>query len=91
MIWALAFLWLLSLGSLAKSFAHPASGVETFDALDLFALRQAKLLCFLLFAVWPSWLSSGIALLSLYPRLTLERIVLWLAVGATLILIREQV
>lgn len=73
MIWGVGLLWILSFGSLLKPFIDKKTGLETLDALDLFAVRQSILLCLLVFALFPSALTGLFAFIALAPRPTLRR------------------
>ncbi|MEI6806071.1 MAG: hypothetical protein WCK49_06145 [Myxococcaceae bacterium] len=73
MIWVVGVLWALSFVSLLKPFIDKKTGLETLDALDIFAVRQSILLCLLVFALYPTWPTGLMAFISLAPKATFRR------------------
>lgn len=73
MIWVVGLFWVVSLVLLLLPFVAKKTGLETLDALDIFAIRQGILLCWLIFSLYPVWLTGFVALVALLPRATFKR------------------
>ena len=73
MIWIVGLFWVVSLVLLLRPFVAKKTGLETLDALDIFAIRQGILLCWLIFALYPVWATGAVAMVALLPKATFKR------------------
>lgn len=73
MIWFLGLFWVISFVLLLRPFVSQKTGLETLDALDIFAIRQGILLCWLIFALYPAWVTGFVALVVPLPGATFKR------------------
>ena len=86
----LCILWLISLALLLKPFITKKKGLETLDALDFFTMRQGILLCLLIFACYPCFITGFIAFLAILPKPTFTRNLILACLAAAILIIWEE-